>query len=92
MTVNDVRRDVAVEYPHIHVATTGPNQHDDITYIGITYGGARRNIDIYVNGGYVLSFEDTVAEITAKCTRISRQRVHPLTQYLHGYTPQISHQ
>ncbi len=82
----------AEEYPHIHVSTDGPSRYNNIVYIGITFGGGYRNIDIYRDGAHVLDIEAVVAKITAHCPRISATRVHPLTQYLFGYSPQVSHQ
>ena len=82
----------AAEYPHIHVATDGHTRWDNILYIGITFGGGYQNIDIYRNGGYLLNMQAVVANITAYCPGISATRVHPLAQYLLGYSPQISHQ
>lgn len=75
----------AQEYPHIHVNTTGPDQNDDILYIGITFGGGGQNIAIYMNGVHQTTIQNTQLLIAAHCPGISQERVHPLAQYLHGY-------
>ena len=82
----------AAEYPHIHVATDGHTRWDNITYIGITFGGGARNIDIYRDDAYQINMQTVVGHITAYCPGISATRVHPLTQYLFGYTPRVSYQ
>ncbi len=83
----------ADEYPHIHVNTDGPYAHNNILYIGITYGaGGGNNVAIYMNGQHQMDIESTIAEIKARCPRISADRVHPLAQYLHGYSVQVCHQ
>ena len=80
------------EYPHIHVVTDGCRPQDNILYIGITFGGGSQNIDIYMNGTYQSDINTLVANITAYCPGISASRVHPLSQYLFGHTPQVSYQ
>jgi len=80
------------EYPHIHVATDGPTRWDKITYIGITFGGSRANIDIFKNGYYVIKIDETIKKIKAHCTKISIERVQPLACYLHNYAFSVVHQ
>lgn len=81
-----------LEYPHIHVVTTGSHAHDDILYIGITFGGNGGNIDIYRNNAHLIPIATTIAHIQGYLPRISAGRVHPLAQYLHGYRVQVAHQ
>lgn len=85
----------AAEYPHIHVATTGPLPYDDITYIGITFGGpgGARSIDIFTAAnGYLQSWDQTCQDIRAFCPGIDPIRVPDLARYLHNYSIQVLHQ
>ncbi|GLQ99281.1 hypothetical protein [Dyella mobilis] len=74
-----------LEYPHIHVKTDGPYAHNDILYIGITFGPyGGRNIDIYDNGQYMLERRRLMELMQRHLKGLSPDRHEPLSQYLFG--------
>ena len=81
-----------LEYPHIHVVTTGPSQYDDISYIGVTFGGTQPAIDIYRNNAHLCTTSETAQYIITHCPGISTARVTNLARYLHGLPFQVSYQ
>lgn len=80
------------EYPHIHVVTTGSHWSDEITYIGITFGGSQSAIDIFRSSAHLCTLSETEQYIITHCPGISRARVPNLARYLHGYSIQVFHQ
>jgi len=84
----------ANEYPHIHVRTDGPSRHNNILYIGVTFGpsSGRANIDVYDQGVYGYDVVGISALITQWCTLIPTDRVAALATYLRGYSLPVYHQ